>query len=49
MTPQQVEKLRAQTRERQDFYMVEEIMKEHPLPGWEKWGKMARPTTSEFE
>ena len=24
---------------------VEEIMKEHPIPGWEKWGRMARPTT----
>ncbi len=49
VTPQQVAKIRAQTKDRADFYMVEEIMKEHPLPGWEKWGRMARPTTSEYE
>ena len=49
VTPQQIADVRAKTKNRQDFYMVEEIMKEHPLPGWEKWGKMPRPTKSEYE
>lgn len=49
VTTSQVARIRHQTRELQDFYMVEDIMKEHPLPGWEKWGKMAKPTQLEFE
>ena len=49
VTPAQVAKVRGQTQARADFYMVEEIMKEHAIPGWEKWGKMARPKDSLFE
>ncbi len=49
ITPAQVAKVREQTRDRADFYMVEEIMKQHPIPGWEKWGKMARPKDSAYE
>jgi hypothetical protein len=45
----QVARVRSETRNRQDFYMVEEIMKEHPIPGWEKWGRMARPEALGFE
>jgi len=47
--PAQVAKIREKTKARSDFYMVEEIMKEHPIPGWEKWGKMARPAGDIFE
>lgn len=49
VTPAQVARVRNRTKDRTDFYMVEEIMREHPLPGWEKWGKMARPTDLGFE
>ncbi|HSH92766.1 MAG TPA: c-type cytochrome, partial [Roseimicrobium sp.] len=49
VTPAQVRKVREATKNRSDFYMVEDIMKEHPIPGWEKWGKMQKPTKSEFE
>ena len=49
VTAAQVAKVRAATKDRADFYMVEDIMKEHPLPGWEKWDKMAKPTKSEYE
>jgi mono/diheme cytochrome c family protein/glucose/arabinose dehydrogenase len=45
----QVAKVRAQTKARADFYMVEEILREHPIPGWEKWGKMARPEGNPYE
>jgi len=44
-----VAKVRAATKDRADFYMVEDLMKEHPLPGWEKWEKMAKPAKSEYE
>ena len=47
--PAQVARVRSQTRDRADFYMVEEIMKEHPIPGWEQWGRMARPKDNPFE
>jgi len=47
--PEQVARVRAATSERADFYMVEEIMKEHPIPGWEKWGRMARPKDDIYE
>ena len=47
--PAQIAKIREKTKARSDFYMVEEIMKEHPIPGWEKWGKMARPAGDIFE
>jgi mono/diheme cytochrome c family protein len=44
-----VAKVRESTRQRVDFYMVEEIMREHPIAGWEKWGRMARPKDGVFE
>lgn len=47
--PEKVAEIRAQTKDRVDFYMVEEIMQEHPIPGWEAWGKMAKPTVPKFE
>ena len=49
VTPEKVAKVRAQTKNRADFYMVEELMKEHPIQGWEKWGKMARPKDNAYE
>ncbi len=49
ITPDQVSKVREQTKARSDFYMVEEIMKQHPIPGWEKWGRMARPAGNVYE
>ena len=49
VTPAQVAKIREKTKARSDFYMVEDIMKEHPIPGWEKWGRMARPAGNVFE
>jgi mono/diheme cytochrome c family protein/glucose/arabinose dehydrogenase/type 1 glutamine amidotransferase len=39
VTPAEVAKIRKQTEGRRDFYMVEDIMKEHPIKGWEKWKK----------
>ncbi len=39
VTPAQVAAIRKQTDGRQNFYMVEDIMKEHPIKGWEKWKK----------
>ena len=49
VSTEQVAKVRAKTEKRSDFYMVEEILKEHPIPGWEKWGKMARPAGDIYE
>jgi mono/diheme cytochrome c family protein len=49
VTAAQVARVREATKGRQDFYLVEDIMKEHPIPGWEKWGRMAKPLKSEFE
>ena len=49
VTPAQVATIRGQTKDRVDFYMIEEIMAEHPLPGWEKWGKMAKSAKSIYE
>jgi len=49
ITPTQVAKIREQTKDRADFYMVEEIMQEHPIPGWENWGRMARPKDNIYE
>ncbi len=46
ISKEQVAALREQTKERQDFYNVDEIMKEHPIPGWEKWGKGAKPANA---
>ncbi|MFM8360334.1 MAG: PVC-type heme-binding CxxCH protein, partial [Verrucomicrobiota bacterium] len=49
VTAAQVARVRAATRGRDDFYMVEEILKEHPIPGWERWGRMPRPAKNPFE
>ena len=49
ISQEQVAALRERTKERQDFYSVEEIMKEHPIPGWEKWGKGGKPPVSKYE
>ena len=35
--PDQVAKIRSSVAGRQDFYQIEDIMKEHPIHGWEKW------------
>ena len=37
--PGHVAAIRNKTEDRQNFYMVEDIMKEHPIPGWEQWSK----------
>jgi mono/diheme cytochrome c family protein/glucose/arabinose dehydrogenase len=42
----QVAKLRTATKDRVDFYSIEDMMKEHPIPGWEKWGKGAKPVNA---
>jgi hypothetical protein len=49
VAPSAVARVRVATKDRADFYMVEEIMKEHPIPGWEKWGRMARPAGDIYE
>ena len=49
ISQEQVAALRERTKERQDFYSVEEIMREHPIPGWEKWGKGGKPPVSKYE
>jgi mono/diheme cytochrome c family protein/glucose/arabinose dehydrogenase len=41
-----VAKLREELKDRADFFSVEEIMKAHPIPGWEKWGKGAKPVNA---
>jgi mono/diheme cytochrome c family protein len=46
ITAEQVTKIREQTKGRENFYETEEIMKEHPIPGWEKWGKGAKPVNA---
>jgi mono/diheme cytochrome c family protein/glucose/arabinose dehydrogenase/lysophospholipase L1-like esterase len=35
--PETVKKVRAATEARAGFYTVEDLMKENPIPGWEKW------------
>ncbi|MCW5557399.1 MAG: c-type cytochrome [Verrucomicrobiae bacterium] len=47
--PEQIAAVRETTKDRPDFYMVEEIMQEHPIPGWEQWGRMARPKDNIYE
>jgi mono/diheme cytochrome c family protein/glucose/arabinose dehydrogenase len=44
--PAHVAKLREQLKEQADFFSVEDIMKQHPIPGWEKWGKGAKPVNA---
>ena len=39
-----VKKVRAATEAKAGFYQIEELMKEHPITGWEKWNpKPAAP------
>ncbi len=45
ITPAAVSSIRKQTSNRVDFYTIEDIMKEHPIPGWEKWGKGGKPVS----
>ena len=35
--PGKVASVRRSVAKRQDFYLIEEIMKEHPIEGWQKW------------
>jgi mono/diheme cytochrome c family protein/glucose/arabinose dehydrogenase len=37
ITPEAVKKVRQATQGRSNFWMVDELMKDHPIPGWEKW------------
>ncbi|HEX3133512.1 MAG TPA: c-type cytochrome, partial [Planctomycetota bacterium] len=37
ITPDAVQKVRKGTESRANFWMVEELMKDHPVAGWEKW------------
>ncbi|MBA3699129.1 MAG: c-type cytochrome [Planctomycetes bacterium] len=37
ITPDAVQKVRKATENRSNFWMVDELMKDHPIPGWEKW------------
>jgi len=36
-----VARIRQSTEARKDFYRIEEIMREHPIQGWEAWSKEA--------
>lgn len=46
ITAAQVAKVREQTASRSEFYLIEDIMKEHPIKGWEKWKAAAAPVES---
>ena len=46
--PAAVAKARAASKGHQDFYLVEDLMKLHPIPGWEKWPKAAM-TSNPYE
>lgn len=39
--PEKVASVRRSVANRQDFYLIEEIMKEHPIQGWQKWKDFA--------
>ncbi len=41
-----VKKVREATSSRVDFYQIEDLMKEHPIKGWENWQKASAPPTS---
>jgi mono/diheme cytochrome c family protein/glucose/arabinose dehydrogenase len=43
ITPEAVQKVRKATEGRSNFWMVDELMKDHPIPGWEKWKEALRP------
>lgn len=47
VSPEDVAKVRAATKGRNNFYMVDELMKEHPVTGWEKWKKTTIDTSFE--
>jgi len=46
ITAAQVARVRAATADRNEFYLIEDIMKEHPIKGWEKWQTAAAPVES---
>lgn len=46
--PEKVAEVRARAAGRQDFYLVEDLMRDHPIPGWESWPK-AEMKTNPFE
>lgn len=46
ITAADVAKVRNATASRNEFYLVEQIMKEHPIKGWEKWKAAAAPVES---
>jgi mono/diheme cytochrome c family protein/glucose/arabinose dehydrogenase len=46
ITAAQVAQVRKATASRSEFYLVEDIMKEHPIKGWEQWQKAATPLES---
>jgi hypothetical protein len=43
ITPEAVQKVRKATESRSNFWMVDELMKDHPIPGWEKWKEPPKP------
>ncbi len=45
LKPDAVAKVRQQVAARTDFYLIPDIMKEHPIAGWEKW-KSTAPAVS---
>lgn len=45
----QVREVRARVASRQDFYLVEEIMQEHPIHGWETWPKLESKVRNIYE
>ena len=45
-TAAEVAKVRKATASRSDFYLIPDIMKEHPIKGWEKWKASAAPVQS---
>lgn len=49
LKPEQIASVRKATEDRQNHYMVEEIMQEHPIPGWEKWKKSEPAPANVFE
>jgi mono/diheme cytochrome c family protein/glucose/arabinose dehydrogenase len=46
ITPDLVARVRKSVEARTDFYLIPDIMKEHPIPGWEKWQSAAAPAQS---
>ncbi len=46
IAPATVQAVRAKTENRRDFYLVEDLMKEHPIPGWQEWQKAATKVES---